>query len=157
MERWHVLHWLQRYPGAQTSKVTTARIPLQPENKMPGHVDFVKTKQKVVLLFQSSYFSSLVCRQAICPWTNFSCDPDAASREALLWHQEGRTVVKWHGVASVERNRGNPLISQPHVHSSTIYSSQDMDAAKMSISGWMAKEDVVHLQWNITQIHKRRK
>ena len=33
----------------------------------------------------------------------------------------------------------------PSVHCSTIYSSQDMEAAKMSIDRGMAKEDVVHI------------
>ena len=33
----------------------------------------------------------------------------------------------------------------PSVDCSTIYSSQDMEAAKMSIDRGMAKEDVVHI------------
>ena len=33
----------------------------------------------------------------------------------------------------------------PHVYSSTINNSQSMEKTKMSIDGWMDKEDVVHI------------
>ena len=33
----------------------------------------------------------------------------------------------------------------PSVHSSTVYSNQDMEATYMSIERWMDKEDVVYI------------
>jgi len=39
----------------------------------------------------------------------------------------------------------------PDVYSSIIYKSQDMEAAQVSTNGWMDKENVVYIQWSITQ------
>ena len=37
----------------------------------------------------------------------------------------------------------------PYVHCSIIYNSQDLEAAQMSISRWVAKTTTVHLQSGI--------
>ena len=46
---------------------------------------------------------------------------------------------------------------QPYVHFSVIYNSQDMEAAKMPISGQMDKEEVAHIFNRILFGHKKNK
>ena len=38
-----------------------------------------------------------------------------------------------------------------NVHNNIICNSQDMEATLVSTDGWMDKEDVIYMQWNITQ------
>ena len=42
----------------------------------------------------------------------------------------------------------------PNVHGSTIYNSQDMEVAYVSIERWMGKEDVVYIHNGILVSHK---
>ena len=44
---------------------------------------------------------------------------------------------------------------QPNVHCSSVYSSQDMEATKMSTDQWMNKEDVVYKYYGILLGHKK--
>ena len=39
----------------------------------------------------------------------------------------------------------------PNVHCNTIYNSQDMEATQMSTDRRKDQEDVIRVQWNITQ------
>ena len=39
----------------------------------------------------------------------------------------------------------------PYAHCSTIYNSQYMEETQVTINRWTNKEDVVYIQWNITQ------
>ena len=48
-------------------------------------------------------------------------------------------------------NTNSKGYTNPYVYSSIIYNSQDMEAAQVSISWWMDKEEVVYIQWNIIQ------
>ena len=38
------------------------------------------------------------------------------------------------------------------VHCSTIYNSQDVESTKLFNDRWMDKEDVEHIQWNISHL-----
>ena len=39
----------------------------------------------------------------------------------------------------------------PYVHSSTVNNGQDMETTSVSINRLMNEEDVIYIQWNITQ------
>ena len=47
------------------------------------------------------------------------------------------------------------IADHPKVHCSTVHSSQDMEATKMSIAKGMDKEDVVHIHSGILLSHKK--
>ena len=53
------------------------------------------------------------------------------------------------------QNYNSKRYMHPYVHSSTIHSSQDMEATYMSIDRWMDKEDVVHIYNGILLSHKK--
>lgn len=44
----------------------------------------------------------------------------------------------------------------PYVHYIIIYNTWDLEATKVSVGGWIDKEDVV-LQWNVSQPYKEMK
>ena len=57
------------------------------------------------------------------------------------WWLEGdprATILQYPGLAMPE----SKISINPNVHSSTIYSRQDMEATWKSISRWMDKEDI---------------
>lgn len=72
----------------------TTRIPLQPENKIPGHVKLLKQSRKI------SYFSRAVVLKAwslnkVWALRNLSCDADAAKVEnPCSGDEEGEMIVK---------------------------------------------------------------
>ena len=57
----------------------------------------------------------------------------------------------WANIQTIiQKDTGNPI-----VHSSTIHSSQDMEATYMSTDREMDQEDVVHTYDEILLIHKK--
>ena len=55
----------------------------------------------------------------------------------------------------LEKNTNRKRYLHPCFHSSTIYSSQDMEETYMSIFMWMDEDDVVHINNGIPLIHKK--
>ena len=49
------------------------------------------------------------------------------------------------------KNTNQKIYVHSYVCGNSIYNSQDMEAIWMPINRWMDKEDVVDIQWNITQ------
>ena len=60
----------------------------------------------------------------------------------------------------INLEKTKPLIQKdtcaPNVHSSIIYSSQDMEATQVSTNRWMDKEDVVYIYNEILLSRKKR-
>ena len=53
-------------------------------------------------------------------------------------------IQQSHSWAYIQRKPQLEKTHAPHVHCSTTYNSQDMEATQMSIKRWTDKEDVEH-------------
>ena len=73
------------------------------------------------------------------------------------WAQEGWTYCYTIPLLDIylEKTLNSERYMHPSVHSSTVYSSQDMEATIMSFDRWTDKEDVVCIHSAILLSHKK--
>ena len=50
----------------------------------------------------------------------------------------------WH-LSEENKNADSKRLMQPHVHDGTVYTRQDMETTKVSVNGWMDKENMESL------------
>ena len=61
--------------------------------------------------------------------------------ENRIW---SKYSTSWH-LSKENKNTDSKRLMQPHVHDSTVYTSQDMETTKVSVNGWMDKENMERL------------
>ena len=69
----------------------------------------------------------------------------------VLWPRDSTSG----NIAEETQNNNSKEYMLPYVHCSTIYNSQDLGAAQVSISRWVDKKAVVHLHKRILLGHKK--
>ena len=73
---------------------------------------------------------------------------NGVSSRLKIGHGENRVWSKystsWH-LSEKNKNTDSKRFMQPHVHYSIVYTSQDMETTKVSVNGWMDKENMEHI------------